>query len=167
MGMSPAGFAEELRRYHGGETVSLCYQCGTCAGSCPVYRTSQDRYNPREIIRLALLNRRSEVLNGDAIWLCASCYNCQERCPQKVEIAEIIFVLRNLAIREGNFPKVYEDFANALMTSGRLAPMSKFIEKKRAEYGLPPIKPASAEIVNKILSATGFLELVSRKGEPQ
>ncbi|MBC7129781.1 4Fe-4S dicluster domain-containing protein [Candidatus Bathyarchaeota archaeon] len=162
--MSTTGFAKEIRRYHGGETITLCYQCGTCASSCPVYKTS-NRFNPREIIRLAILDNRKEVLNGDAIWLCASCYNCQERCPQKVEIAEIMFVLRNMAIREGNFPKVYEEFANALITNGRLAPISKFIEKKRTEYGLPPVKPAGIEAVNKILSATGLLELVSRKGE--
>lgn len=163
--MSTIRFMEEIRRRHGGETIALCYQCGTCTGSCPVSKTS-DRYNPREIIRLALLDNRQEVLYGDAIWLCASCYNCQERCPQGVEIAEIIFTLRNLAIREGKIPKLYEEFANNLVTSGRLAPISKFLEKKRAEYGLPPMKPVNIEAVNKIFSAIGFLELFSRsKGE--
>lgn len=160
--MSTTRFIEEIRRSHGGETIALCYQCGTCTGSCPVSKASY-RYNPREIIRLALLENRQEVLGSDAIWLCASCYNCQERCPQEVEVAEVIFALRNLAIREGKIPKLYEEFANNLVTSGRLAPISKFLEKKRVEYGLPPIKPAGIEAVNKIFSATGFLELFSRK----
>jgi len=30
------------------------------------------------------------------------------------------------------------------------------VEKKREEYGLPPLKPVGVDDLNKILSATGF-----------
>ena len=155
MAEKPLDFAKEIASKHGGETITRCYQCGTCASTCPVARTTE-RYNPRQIIRLALLGHRDEVLKGDAIWLCASCYNCQERCPQKVEIAEVIHALRNIAIREGNIPSIYTEFATGLMNEGRLAPISKFVEKKRPEYGLPPLKPTGIEALRKILAATGF-----------
>lgn len=159
-------FPQEIIHQLGGETITYCYQCGTCASSCPVTKTT-DRYNPRQIIRLALLGQREEVLVGDAIWLCASCYNCQERCPQKVEIADVIYALRNIAIREGNIPAIYTEFATGLMSEGRIVPISKFLEKKRADYGLPPLKPTGIEALKKILSATGFDKIMFKKGESQ
>jgi len=149
-------FSDEVANRHGGETLKSCYQCGTCASSCPVARLDS-RFNPREIIKLSLLGEKNEVLNGDAIWLCTSCFNCQERCPQNVEIAELMFALRNLAIEEANnSPNIYADFGSALMTDGRIVAVSKFVEKKREEYKLPELKPTGIEALNIILSETGF-----------
>ncbi len=157
-------FAKEITSRLGGETITYCYQCGTCASSCPVAKTT-DRYNPRQIIRLALLGLKQDVISGDAIWLCASCYQCQERCPQKVEIADVIYALRNMAIREGNIPNIYAEFAAGITSEGRIVPISKFLEKKRGDYGLPPLKPAGVEAAKKILSATGFDKIMFKKGE--
>ena len=148
-------FSEEVTCRHGGETLTACYQCGTCASSCPVARLDS-RFNPREVIKLSLLGEKEEILSGDAIWLCTSCFNCQERCPQDVEIAELMFTLRNLAIEAGHSPNIYSDFGGALIAEGRIVQISKFVEKKREDYGLPPLKPAGVEDLNKILAATGF-----------
>jgi heterodisulfide reductase subunit C len=148
-------FSAEVTNRHGGETLTSCYQCGTCASSCPVARLDA-RFNPREIIKLSLLGEKEEVISGDAIWLCTSCFNCQERCPQNVEIADLIYALRNIAIEAGFSPNIYSDFASALIAEGRIVSISKFVEKKREEYGLPPLKPVGLEALNKILSATGF-----------
>ena len=148
-------FSEEVTSRHGGETLKSCYQCGTCASSCPVARLDSS-FNPREVLKLALLGEKNEVISGDAIWLCTSCFNCQERCPQNVEIAELMFALRNMAIEAGNSPNIYADFGSALIADGRIVSISKFVEKKRAEFGLPPLKPVALEDLNTILSATGF-----------
>jgi heterodisulfide reductase subunit C len=139
----------------GGETITHCYQCGTCASSCPVAKINP-RFNPREIIKLSLLGEKEEVISSDTIWLCCSCYNCQERCPQKVEIADLIYALRNIAFEEQNSPDIYLEFVSALMNNGRIVPVSKFIEKKRPVYGLPPLQPTGIEALNKILSAIRF-----------
>lgn len=155
-------FTVEIKQSLGGESITRCYQCGTCASSCPVAKVT-DRFNPRQLIRLALLGQRENVLGSDIIWLCASCYQCQERCPQEVEIADVIYALRNIAIREGRIPNIYAEFAAALMREGRLASMSKFLEKKRSEYGLPPLKPTGVEVLRKILSTTGFDKLPTSK----
>jgi heterodisulfide reductase subunit C len=149
-------FSEEVSCRHGGETLTACYQCGTCASSCPVARLDS-RFNPREIIKLALLGAKDEVVSGDSIWLCTSCFNCQERCPQNVEVAELIYALRNIAIEAGNSPNIYADFGSALVAEGRIVQVSKFVEKKREEYGLPSLKPVDLEALNKILQATGFI----------
>jgi heterodisulfide reductase subunit C len=155
-------FSKEITSRLGGETATLCYQCGTCASSCPVAKITE-KFNPREVIKLSLWGERKEILSGDAIWLCCSCYNCQERCPQKVEIADVIYALRNMAIKEGNIPNIYSEFAAGLLSEGRIVPISKFLEKKRPDVGLPPLKPAGVDALRKILSATGFNKLQKKE----
>lgn len=157
-------FSMEIVNRPGGETLTRCYQCGTCASSCPVAKVTE-KFNPREVIRKSLLGEKEEVLSGDSIWLCSSCYNCQERCPQKVEIADVIYALRNAAMKEGNIPNIYSEFIDALIRDGRIVPISKFLENKRPEVGLPPLKPAGIDSLKKILSATGFDRIKKEKEE--
>lgn len=157
-------FSDVVASRLGGETITLCYQCGTCASSCPVARVTP-RFNPREVIKLSLLGEKDEVLSGNAIWLCCSCYNCQERCPQKVEIADVIYALRNIAVKEGNIPNIYSEFAAELIDEGRIVPISKFLEKKRPDFGLPPIKPTGVDALRKILSTTKFDKIKQEKEE--
>ncbi|RLG97296.1 heterodisulfide reductase, partial [Candidatus Bathyarchaeota archaeon] len=73
-----ADFAKEVKKRLGGETITNCYQCGTCTSSCPVARVT-NRFNPRKLIVKSLRGRRDDVLTGEMIWLCCSCFNCQER----------------------------------------------------------------------------------------
>jgi heterodisulfide reductase subunit C len=155
-------FPTELVEHHGGETINRCYQCGTCASSCPVAKLDK-RFNPRELIKLSLLGAKGEVLGGDAVWLCCSCYNCQERCPQKVEIADVVYAIRNIAIEKGNIPSIYSDFALALINDGRIVKVSKFAETKRSTVGLPPLQPTGVEAIKKILQVTGFDKLPQKK----
>ena len=63
-----------------------------------------------------------------------------------------------MAIEAGHSPNIYSDFASALITEGRIVQISKFVEKKREEYGLPPLKPVGIEALNTILSVTGFIK---------
>jgi len=35
------------------------------------------------------------------VWVCATCYTCQERCPQGVRIADVMRALKNIAVRLG------------------------------------------------------------------
>jgi len=121
------------------------------------------RFNPREIIKLSLLGEKDEVISGDAIWLCCSCFNCQERCPQKVEIADVIYALRNIALKEGFIPNIYSEFASTLLNDGRIAKVSRFVENKRPALGLPPLQPTGVDALRKILSATGFDKLQQKR----
>jgi len=155
-------FSDVVTSRLGGETITLCYQCGTCASSCPVARITE-RFNPREVIKLSLLGEKDEVVSSDAIWLCCSCYNCQERCPQKVEIADVIYALRNIALREGCIPTIYSEFASALSNEGRIVKVSKFVENKRPALGLPPLQPTGVDALRKILTATGFDKLQKKE----
>jgi heterodisulfide reductase subunit C len=68
-----------------------------------------------------------------------------------------------MAIKEGNIPNIYSEFAAGLLSEGRIVPISKFLEKKRPDVGLPPLKPAGVDALRKILSATGFNKLQKKE----
>jgi heterodisulfide reductase subunit C len=138
----------------GGENIKKCFSCGTCTASCPV-REVTDRYNPRRIIRMAILGMKKEVLSSDFIWLCSSCYTCFERCPQNVKIPELMNAIKNIAVREGYLPSSMKSQLDLLASSGRLLEVSDFENEKRKESGLPPVQ-GRTEDVKKILEELGF-----------
>ncbi len=155
-------FSDEIRQKMLGESITLCYQCGTCASSCPVAKITP-RFNPREVIKLSLLGERDEVISGEAIWLCCSCFNCDERCPQQVAIPLAMYAMRNIAINEGYIPNIYLEFGSALLDNGRIVKVSRFMEKKRPILGLPPLQPTGVNALRKIISATEFGKLQKKE----
>lgn len=154
-----AGFKFLVMKEPGGQYITRCFACGTCTAGCPV-REVDDRYNPRKIIRMALLGMKERVLSSDFIWLCSSCYTCQERCPQDVRITDLMTAMKNIAVREGYVPESYKAQVALLRDHGRLYEIGEFENKKRSKMGLPPITE-SAEEVAKILAATGVDKLGS------
>lgn len=93
-------FKYDVANRPGAENLKKCFSCGTCTGGCPVFHVEVG-YNPRKIIRMILLGLRKEVLSSKMIWLCARCYACTANCPQNVSFADIMTVLRDMAIEEG------------------------------------------------------------------
>jgi Fe-S oxidoreductase len=81
----------------GGERVGVCYQCGTCSGSCPTAPAME--FNPRAILHMLRLGLGERVLNSQAIWLCTSCYSCTARCPREIKISDTMLNLRSLAVK--------------------------------------------------------------------
>jgi heterodisulfide reductase subunit C len=98
------------------------------------------RYDPRKIIRMALLGMQKEVLESDFIWLCSSCYGCQEVCPQNVKFTEVMFAIKNLAVQEACVPAGLSGQRNLLKERGRLYEVGDFENEKREKIGLPRIK---------------------------
>jgi len=82
-----------------GRMVSRCYQCKKCTSGCP--SGSAMDYQCHEVIRLVQLGARDEVLRSNAIWLCASCKTCRERCPNDVDPAAVMDCLKILAVAAG------------------------------------------------------------------
>lgn len=56
---------------------------------------------PNQIIRLLQLGLEEEVLNSKTIWICASCFTCEARCPKGVDLSKIMEALRILLLRKG------------------------------------------------------------------
>jgi heterodisulfide reductase subunit C len=96
-------FKYEIQKEPGGESITHCFACGTCTASCPEME-KDNRYDPRRFIRKILLGMREEAFTDGFMWHCAMHYACNERCPQGVNISDLMNAIRNIAIREGNAP---------------------------------------------------------------
>ena len=141
-------FRKELAEQPGGEKILACFTCRTCTASCPVSAVNS-KFSPCRIIRLALYGLKKEVLESDFIWLCSSCYACQERCPQGVSITEFMTLLKNMAVKEGHAPAGIRAQKDLVSTHGRIYPLDDFDNKKRNKIDLPSL-PTSCEVMKEL-----------------
>jgi heterodisulfide reductase subunit C len=155
-------FKYEISKMHGGEKLMRCFQCGTCTSDCPVARFS-DTFRPRQIIRMTQLGLKNRVLSSDTLWLCAACFTCTDRCPQDVEVASVIRVLRNLAAEQGCVPQVFKEQCSCILESGYAYKIPELRVKKREQLGLPPLPKGNPESIGKTLSCVHFLKHVEKK----
>ena len=139
-----------------------CFQCGTCTSDCPIARFS-DTYRPRQIIRMAQLGLRDRVLNSDTLWLCAACFTCTDRCPQDVEVASVIRVLRNMAAEKGCIPQVFKEEASSILETGYAYRIPDLRIKKRETLGLPQLPKGNVESIKKSLRGVSFLKHLEKK----
>ena len=146
------------------ETVKHCFQCGTCSGSCPSGRRTP--YKVRQIVRKCLLGLKEEVIADEALWMCTTCYTCQERCLRSVKIVEIIKKARNIAAHAGYMAKPHKMTGVFVMNTGHGVPINDATKELRKAIGLSEIPPTThafpeaLEEVQKICKLTGFDELI-------
>ncbi len=81
-----------------GQNLLACYQCGKCSAGCPAV-TEMDIL-PNQIIRYAQLGFKDELLQSKSIWICASCFTCNARCPKGINVAEVIEAIRQILLRK-------------------------------------------------------------------
>ncbi|NLI97608.1 4Fe-4S dicluster domain-containing protein [bacterium] len=149
-------FKYEIQAEPNGEFITRCYACGTCTASCPV-RATDDSFNPRRIIHMALLGMKEQVLKSEFVWLCSTCYSCHERCPQDVRITEMMNALKNLAVKSGYIHPAFTAQIDLIQGHGRLYEADDFTNKKRVKAGLPELTE-SPEPIKSIFRATGLYD---------
>ena len=149
---------------NGGANVKLCFQCGTCTAGCP--SGQETAYRTRKVMRMAQLGLKDELLNGDDIWQCTTCYTCEERCPRGVPIVDVVLAIRNIAVQEGKMFDAHKKTASNLIKYGHTVDLNDKVKAMRAELGLPEVPPtllandkAKADF-DKILAKVGFGKLV-------
>lgn len=81
-----------------GQVVSRCYQCGNCTGGCPMSFTYD--FTVSRLMRLIQAGQKELVLSSRAIWMCATCETCTQRCPNEIDVATVLDVCRHMARRE-------------------------------------------------------------------
>ncbi|RJQ04634.1 MAG: 4Fe-4S dicluster domain-containing protein [Bacillota bacterium] len=113
-------FLEELRAYPSGHNIKNCIQCGVCTASCPL--SSEMTETPRKIIEMIKAGMRDQVLSSDTMWFCASCYYCTVRCPQGINLAEVMYGLRTIATKTARnlSAAFYQTFADTVRRYGRM-----------------------------------------------
>ncbi len=93
-------FKFEVTAMPGGEVASRCFDCGTCAGVCPVSE-AESAFDPRRIIHMIKMGLKDRLLGSEAIWYCSNCDTCAFVCPQEVQFSSVVRVLREMAVKEG------------------------------------------------------------------
>ena len=100
------------RKFQGGlnlsaqaKTFSVCFGCQTCTTVCPVvgnYENPQEALGllPHQIMHAAGLGLRDLAFGSNMLWDCLTCYQCQEQCPQGVCVTDVLYELKNLAIKQ-------------------------------------------------------------------
>ena len=117
-------FAKWVTRETGGENLRHCIQCGVCSATCPLSLFMD--YTPRRLINLAREGFKKEVLSSLTIWLSASCYACRVECPKKIQVTDIMYLLKRRAIQEGVYPRHFpipvlaKEFGRMIFLFGRV-----------------------------------------------
>jgi len=161
-------FSEKIKAA-GGDSLEYCFQCGTCTGSCPSGRRTP--YRVRQIIRKANVGLKDEIISDPTLWMCTTCYSCQERCPRKVRIVDVVKLARNEAAKAGFMAPAHKAVGSFVIKTGHGVPINDATMELRKAVGLgelPPTThqfPEALEEVQKIIKATGFDQLIGYNWE--
>lgn len=80
-----------------GENVYSCYQCGKCSAGCPIVDDMD--LLPNQVLRYLQMGFE-EVLDCRTIWLCATCFTCDVRCPKGIDVSKVMEALRLITLRK-------------------------------------------------------------------
>jgi len=99
--------AEQVHAVTGAAPLD-CYQCGRCAAGCPQNVPGEMDVSPTRVMHLLQLEAAfpekdyaRQALTAETPWLCAGCLACTTRCPQGVDIAGTMDVLRQEGLKRG------------------------------------------------------------------
>ncbi len=101
------GFKNKAEISSQATTFMYCYSCENCSTVCPVvenYENPQEVLGllPHQIMRSLGLGLSDLALGSNMLWDCVTCYQCQEHCPQGVKVTDILYELKNIAIKEAS-----------------------------------------------------------------
>lgn len=113
-----------------------CTQCGLCREVCIVERLGAHSIT-------SFLCGEDEYSS----WLCASCWRCQEICPQGVDIHTIMMEKR----REQKPPEGHRANFARVLQSGYALVVDERVNELRRVYGLEPVEFVPLEWVDVLL----------------
>jgi len=98
-------FASALVDSGQASTFSVCFGCQTCTNVCPVVGNDEDPKAvlgllPHEIMHCLALKQKELAIGSNMLWDCVTCYMCQEHCPQGVRVTDVLYELKNLALKQ-------------------------------------------------------------------
>jgi len=81
-----------------GANLNLCLTCGVCSSGCPA--TGLENMDPRKLVRMVSLGMDKELTKLPWAWMCSQCKRCSHVCPMKIDIAAIVYKVRQLWPRD-------------------------------------------------------------------
>ena len=133
-------FIKEVEKI-GMTAAHMCYQCGTCTGSCP--SAPRSSYRIRLFMRKAVLGLKEEALTDPDLWLCTTCYSCTDRCPRDLAPTDVIMAMRNLAFKQDIVPRNFLKTAQLIYQSGHGVPNNDVNRAAREKLGLTRDPPTT------------------------
>ncbi|WMW26079.1 CoB--CoM heterodisulfide reductase subunit C [Methanolobus sediminis] len=135
-----------------------CMQCGVCSSSCPSGRHTN--LNIRKLVKNAGTN--SDILKSEELWMCTTCYNCQERCPRRINIVDTVLEIRSISAHQGIILPEHRLVCQMLLKYGHAVPINDKYKIKRVEIGLEELPETvhkytdSLNEVKELLTSCGF-----------
>jgi heterodisulfide reductase subunit C len=83
-----------------GENVWECMQCGTCSAVCPMVESMA--FTTRQGIHYLQFGMVEKVIDARIGEFCASCHECQVRCPRGIEVPKVFEAVRLLSLRKND-----------------------------------------------------------------
>lgn len=154
------GTLDELKNVSIG--ASKCMQCGVCSASCPSGRHTS--LNIRKLVRIA--GKTSDILSSEELWMCTTCYNCQERCPRNIDIVDILLDVRAISVHQGSIHPEHREVCEMLLEYGHAVPINESNRKKRVNLGMEELPETvhkyvdGLEEVKTLLASCDFGELI-------
>jgi heterodisulfide reductase subunit C len=158
-GLDPS-FKSEVLTHPDAQGLNACFSCGTCSAGCPIHEVFPE-YNPKKLAKMVRLGMRERVLGSPHIWYCATCHNCEQRCPQNVRFFNVLNVLKNMAAKEGYAPSVWVEQTKQVIKTGMVFSVEDDWIKERKRLSLPPLKE-TGEKVKKVIEQTGIDKIKPR-----
>lgn len=119
----------------------MCFQCGTCTGSC--VSAPRSSYRIRLFMRRQVLGLDDEALTDPDLWLCTTCYSCTDRCPRDIAPTDVIMAMRNFAYQRGIVPVNFLKTVQAIYQSGHGVPNNDVNRAVRVRLGLAKDPPTT------------------------
>lgn len=100
--------------------ILKCALCpNMCRFDCPVLQAAKsETYSPSGKARIAYLIEMERLLSDDAVnlmYACAGCSACQEWCPFKFSVEDLLIGVRKDAAKKGMIPRFVMDFKRNLV----------------------------------------------------
>lgn len=100
-----------------GQNIATCYQCGNCTAGCPC--APEYDLQVSQVMRAVQAGQKELALSAASLWLCVSCSTCSLRCPNNIDVACVMDVLRHMAAREGKRQYGISAFWQSFLTTVR------------------------------------------------
>ncbi|WP_094227247.1 CoB--CoM heterodisulfide reductase subunit C [Methanolobus psychrotolerans] len=145
-----------------------CMQCGACSGSCPSGRHTS--LNIRKLVKIA--GKTTDILSNEELWMCTTCYNCQERCPRNIAIVDILLDIRAISVHQGIIHPEHMEVCKMLLAYGHAVPINEENRKKRTDIGMEELPETVHKYedglneVKTLLDSCGFRKLITETDGP-